>query len=175
MVARLFLVGHAHTGEPVAESVDHREEVQRRLEALGFGFFIPLFFVVSGVRFDIEALSRPAALAKVPMFLVLFLVVRGIPALLYRHDLDARDVRAIGLLQAAALPLLVVITGIGVATGQMRPDNAAAMVVAGLLSVVVFPIIAVAVHSKGSAPQVAASPAGVAAVHSDGVRPDGVV
>jgi Kef-type K+ transport system membrane component KefB len=143
MVARLFLVGHS---DDEAEH-DHRQEVQHRLEALGFGFFIPLFFVVSGVRFDLGALADAGALAKVPLFLVLFLLVRGLPALLYRGDLSQRDVGALALLQAAALPLLVVITTIGIETGRMRSDNAAAMVGAGLLSVVLFPIIALAIRT----------------------------
>ena len=149
IVARLFLVNHAAVGES-AHDHDHRLEVQHRLEALGFGFFIPLFFVVSGVRFDLAALGEGAALAKVPLFLVLFLVVRGLPALLYRRDLPRRDVIALGLLQSAALPLVVVITGIGVATERMRPDNAAALVGAGLLSVVILPIIGLAVHQRAA-------------------------
>jgi Kef-type K+ transport system membrane component KefB len=144
MVARLFLVGHSSD----TDEHDHREEVQHRLEALGFGFFIPLFFVVSGVRFDLGALGDVGALAKVPMFLVLFLVVRGLPALLYRRDLVAADVRALALLQAAALPLLVVITTVGIETGRMRSDNAAAMVGAGLVSVVLFPIVALAIRMR---------------------------
>lgn len=158
MVGRLFLVNHASPGES-EEDHDHRLEVQHRLEALGFGFFIPLFFVVSGVRFDLAALGNAGALAKVPLFLALFLVVRGLPALLYRRDLPRHDVIALGLLQSAALPLVVVITSIGVATDRMRPDNAAAMVGAGLLSVVVLPIIGLAVHGRGAA-ATAASAAG---------------
>ena len=87
MVARLFLIGHsAGQGDPDAEESSNRQ-VQHRIEALGFGFFIPLFFVVSGVRFDLDALLDPVELVKVPMFLMLFLVVRGLPALLYRRDL----------------------------------------------------------------------------------------
>jgi Kef-type K+ transport system membrane component KefB len=168
MVARLFLV--EHSDESIAgivttlddehaqrAAINHRVEVQSRLEALGFGFFIPLFFVVSGVRFDLEALLHPISLVKVPMFLLLFLVVRGLPALLYRRDLAARDVAALGMLQAAALPLLVVITTIGVESGRMRSDNAAGLVGAGLLSVVVLPIIALAIRERG-APQAAPEP-----------------
>ena len=113
---------------------------------IGFGFFIPLFFVVSGVRFDLDALLDPIELIKVPMFPFLFLVVRGLPALLYRRDLVPRDVAALGLLQSAGLPLVVVITGLGVSSGQMRSDNAAGLVGAGLLSVVILPIIALSVH-----------------------------
>lgn len=146
MVARLFLVEHS-----APASGDHRVEVQSRLEALGFGFFIPLFFVVSGVRFDLEALLHPISLVKVPMFLLLFLVVRGLPALLCRRDLGTRDMVALGLLQSAALPLLVVITTIGVETGRMRSENAAGLVGAGLLSVVVLPIVALALREHGSA------------------------
>ena len=152
MIARLFLVSQAT--EPTADepTVDHRHEVQTRLESLGFGFFIPLFFVVSGVKFDLAALGHWDTLAKVPMFLVLFVVVRGLPALLYRRELHPLSMRALGLLMAAGLPLIVVITGLGVEEGQMRSDNAAAMVGAGLLSVVLFPIIGLALHGK--APEV---------------------
>jgi Kef-type K+ transport system membrane component KefB len=158
-VARLFLVEHTpvHLLDQVADDAaahdvfDHREEVQHRIEALGFGFFIPLFFVVSGVRFDLESLADPVQLVKVPLFLVLFVVVRGTPALLYRRHLARHEVAALALLQAAALPLLVVITQIGVSTGQMRADNAAGLVGAGLLSVVVFPIVAMVIHQRGEA------------------------
>jgi Kef-type K+ transport system membrane component KefB len=171
MVARLFLVQHrtADAADAAADAdaatvadadaaadphglthvFDHHEEVQSRIEALGFGFFIPLFFVVSGVRFDLEALLDPIELVKVPMFLLLFLLVRGLPALLYRGDLPPHEVKALALLQAAALPLLVVITHIGVATGQMRSDNAAGLVGAGLLSVVVFPLVAMSLLRRG--------------------------
>lgn len=169
MVARLFLVQHsvpagqAHitrtdaprdtpaAATPHPSRFDHREEVQHRIEALGFGFFIPLFFVISGVRFDLEALFDPVELIKVFLFVVLFLLVRGTPALLYRRDLPRHDVQALALLQASALPLLVVITQIGIATGQMRTDNAAGLVGAGLVSVILFPILALSIKAKGDA------------------------
>jgi Kef-type K+ transport system membrane component KefB len=157
MVARLFLMGHSQ-GE--TESMhNYRAEVQHGVEALGFGFFIPLFFIVSGVKFDLDALLDPIELLKVPMFLGLMLLARGLPALLYRNDLDRNDVVALGLLQSAGLPLIVVITTIGVQTGQMRPDNAAGLVGAGLLSVVIFPILAMSFHAKGkSSEELAAVP-----------------
>ncbi len=172
MVARLFLVEHstpdtpdthddadAHAAAAAHDNpFDHRQEVQHRIEALGFGFFIPLFFVISGVRFDLEALFDPAELVKVPMFLLLFLVVRGLPALLYRRDLPRHDVLALALLQSAALPLLVVITQIGMATGQMRPDNAAGLVGAGLLSVIVFPLVAMSIKARGDERAAAEAP-----------------
>ncbi len=168
MVARLFLVEHRSAPSTAADEMpsphgiahvfDHHQEVQSRIEALGFGFFIPLFFVVSGVRFDLEALLDPIELVKVPMFLLLFLVVRGLPALLYRGDLPPHEVKALALFQASALPLLVVITHLGMATGQMRSDNAAGLVGAGLLSVVVFPLLAMSVLRRGGTPT-EASPA----------------
>jgi Kef-type K+ transport system membrane component KefB len=157
MVARLFLMGHS---EGETESMhNYRAEVQHGIEALGFGFFIPLFFIVSGVKFDLDALLDPIEILKVPMFLGLMLLARGLPALLYRRDLARHDVVALGLLQSAGLPLIVVITTIGVQTGQMRPDNAAGLVGAGLLSVVIFPILAMSVHAKGqSSEELAAVP-----------------
>ena len=151
MIARIFLVSQAVEPTTDAVAIDHRHEVQTRLESLGFGFFIPLFFVISGVKFDLAALGHLGTLAKVPMFLVLFLVVRGLPALLYRHDLPKQSVKALGVLQSAGLPLLVVITGLGVESGQMRSDNAAALVGAGLMSVIVFPIVGLAFQAKAPA------------------------
>jgi Kef-type K+ transport system membrane component KefB len=165
MIARIFLVSQSEAvigglddtgiGRSVDQSefskVNHRHEVQTRLESMGFGFFIPLFFVISGVKFDLGALAHVGTLLKVPMFLVLFLVVRGLPALLYRHDLPSQSMRALGVLQSAGLPLLVVITGLGVESGQMRSDNAAALVGAGLLSVIIFPIVGLAMHAKAQA------------------------
>jgi Kef-type K+ transport system membrane component KefB len=163
MLARLFLVEHSaegtHTG---GHGNPAHVEVLHRLESIGFGFFIPLFFVLSGVRFDVDALLDAGQLVKIPLFLVLFLLVRGAPALLlYRNDLGPSDVRAMAFLQAAALPLLVVITDIGVEAGQMRADNAAGLVGAGLLSVIVFPLVGLALHAR-SAPDAgrAVAPAG---------------
>ncbi len=144
MIARLFL------GADEGDGVDHLHEVQTRLESLGFGFFIPLFFVVSGMKFDLGALGSAGTLLKVPMFLALFLLVRGLPALLARSELGRNGTVGLAFLQSAQLPLVVVITGLGVADGLMRPDNAAAMVGAGLLSVVLFPIIGLAIQSRAT-------------------------
>jgi Kef-type K+ transport system membrane component KefB len=118
--------------------------VKGKLEAIGFGFLIPIFFIVSGMNFHLTALtSSPAALLRVPLFLALFLVVRGTPAfVLYRRDLPRRQLAPLALLSATQLPLVVVITTIGVAEGRMRPENAAALVGAGMLSVLLYPMTA---------------------------------
>ena len=117
-------------------------EVSSKLDAVAFGFFVPFFFVVSGVKFGLDELADPATLVRVPLFLALLLVVRGLPALVvYRGILSGRARAALAFLQSAALPLLVVITEIGLATDRMRPANAAALVGAGMLSVLVFPLV----------------------------------
>jgi Kef-type K+ transport system membrane component KefB len=123
---------------------NQREALAHKVDGLGFGFFIPIFFVVSGIRFDLTALlATPSTILRVPLFLVLFLVVRGLPALLlYRKDLPFSERLALALLCATELPLVVAITTIGVATGKMHPENAAALVGAGMLSVLLFPLIA---------------------------------
>jgi Kef-type K+ transport system membrane component KefB len=134
IVVRLFL----------AAGSDHEEEiVLARLEGIGFGFFIPLFFVVSGVRFDLEALlSDTRALLLLPAFVVLFLVIRGLPTwLLHRRELPGRDPLALSLFAATALPLVVVITSIGVDEGAVTPATAAALVGAGMISVLLFPML----------------------------------
>jgi Kef-type K+ transport system membrane component KefB len=114
-----------------------------KLEALGYGFLIPVFFVTSGLRLDLRGLvDDPAALARVPLFLLALLVVRGVPALLAARTLGRRFTVAAGLLQATSLPFIVTATQIGVVTGLMAPVTAAALVCAGLLSVLVFPAVA---------------------------------
>ena len=120
------------------------EVVHGKLEAIGFGFLVPIFFVVSGMRLDVRALfATPGALLLVPLFLVLLVVVRGAPVLLlYRRDLPRRELAPLALLSATGLPLIVVITTLGVTLGNMRPVNAAALVAAGMLSVLLYPTLA---------------------------------
>ena len=119
------------------------EVVRVKLEAIGFGFLVPIFFIVSGMQFDLDALlDSPRTILRLPLFLALFLVVRGIPALLlYRRDLPRDQLVPLALFSATGLPLIVVITGIGVDSGRMLPENAAALVGAGMLSVLIFPLL----------------------------------
>ena len=121
----------------------HLHVIESKLDAVGFGFLIPLFFIVSGMKFDLHALLHDdGALAKLPIFLGLFLVTRGLPVMvIYRKELDDRTRRSVALLTSAGLPLIVVITTIGVDTDRMRPANAAALVGAGMLSVLIFPML----------------------------------
>jgi Kef-type K+ transport system membrane component KefB len=112
-----------------------------QLQAVGFGVFIPFFFVTSGMQLDVGALlsGRPA-LTLVPVFLVALLLARGLPAALYRPMVGERGALVAGLLQATSLPFIVAATGIGMDLGLLSPAVGAAMVVAGLLSVVLFPL-----------------------------------
>jgi Kef-type K+ transport system membrane component KefB len=115
-------------------------DFRRKLEAIGFGVFVPIFFVTSGVKFDLDALlGSGSALAMVPLFLAALLVVRGIPALLYRRLLDRRETLVAGLLQATSLPFLVAATAIGRELDLIGAGEGAALVGAGLLSVLLFP------------------------------------
>ncbi|AOR36747.1 hypothetical protein BFF78_41945 [Streptomyces fodineus] len=126
-----------------------------KLEGLGYGFLIPVFFVTSGIQFDLGALFADAGTAlRVPMFLAALLLVRGVPALVYRSaGLSRAEVMASGLLQATSLPVIVAATTIGLKLEAILPANAAALVAAGLLSVVVFPLTALPLlnRSRGSA------------------------
>ena len=116
-----------------------------KLEAIGFGFVIPVFFVASGVRLDLRALfEQPSALLRVPLFLLALLIVRGVPALWFVSALGRRKTLAVGLLQATSLPFIVTASQIGVLTGRMSAVTATALVCAGLLSVLVFPSLALA-------------------------------
>jgi Kef-type K+ transport system membrane component KefB len=111
-----------------------------KLEAIGFGVFIPFFFVTSGIRYDAGALfGDPSTLARVPLFLAILLAVRGLPALLYRPLATTRETAAGALLQATSVGFFVVASQIGQEMGLISAANAAAIIAAGLLSVIVFP------------------------------------
>lgn len=114
-----------------------------KLNAVAFGVFIPFFFVVSGTRLDVEALfASPAGVGKLFLFFVLFLIVRGVPALvLYRRVLPLKEDReALALFMATQLPLVVAITTVAVSEGHMRSSTAAALVGAGALSTLAGPL-----------------------------------
>jgi Kef-type K+ transport system membrane component KefB len=116
-------------------------EFRRKLEAVGFGVFIPAFFITSGVRFDLDALTSSASnLLMVPIFLGALLAVRGLPALLYRRVLDGRHTAVAALMQATSLPFIVAATAIGMDLGLIDAAGSAALIGAGLLSVLLFPL-----------------------------------
>jgi Kef-type K+ transport system membrane component KefB len=114
---------------------------RRKLEAVGFGFFIPAFFVTSGVRFDLDALTAStSSVIMVPIFLAALLAVRGIPAIVYRRTIDGRHAAIAGILQATSLPFIVAATSIGLELGLIDAAGSAALIGAGLLSVLIFPL-----------------------------------
>ena len=117
---------------------------ESKLTAIGYGFLIPFFFVVSGMGFDAKGLvTSPGALAKLPLFAAMFLVVRGVPALLfYRRELGLRDRFALGFFCATELPLVVAITTIARAHHDMRATTATALVGAAIVSTLLYPLIA---------------------------------
>ena len=120
-----------------------------KIDAVCFGFLVPFFFVVSGVNFDLGALLQSAkSMLLVPAFLALFLVVRGAPVFLYRNDLAKGERVSFALYASTALPMVVAITHIGVQTGRMRGDIAAALVGAAVLSVLLFPAVGNALRSR---------------------------
>jgi Kef-type K+ transport system membrane component KefB len=122
--------------------------LETKLDAVGYGFFIPVFFVVSGMNLDLTSIAN--APLRLIVFFVLLLVVRGLPAMfLYRRDLGLNQRLQMTLLTATALPLLVALAEVGLSTGHMLPENAAALVGAGVLSVIIFPGLAVALNRRG--------------------------
>jgi len=121
-----------------------------KLEGIGFGMLVPIFFVVSGTRIDLGSLfANPTTLLAVPGFLLLMLVVRAIPTFLcYRKALGRTQRRALAIMSATGLPLIVVITTIAVDNGYISSADAAAMVAAGMLSVVILPAVSIALLGR---------------------------
>ena len=158
----LEVVFGAFTAGAILKLVDQDEMLTHpnfrlKLEAAGFGFFIPIFFVASGITFNLPALfAGTSTLVLVPLFLVALLLVRGLPALLYRPVIGGRRAVAAALLQATSLPFIVVASQNGLDLGLLRPATGAAMVAAGLLSVLLFPMGALVLLRREAT---AASPA----------------
>ncbi len=125
------------------------EQCREKIEAICFGFLVPFFFVLSGMNLDVDAfLGSVKAMLLIPLFLALFLVIRGAPVILYRKDLPPNQRLPFALYCATALPLVVAITNIGVATASMSTEVATAMVGAAVLSVLLFPAAAQALLSR---------------------------
>jgi Kef-type K+ transport system membrane component KefB len=125
------------------------DALEEKLDAVGYGVFIPIFFVSSGMGLDIDSIAE--APGRLLILFALLLAVRGLPSLVvYRHDLAMRERVQMMLLTATALPLLVALAAIGLDTGHMLPENAAALVGAGVLSVIVFPGLAVSLNRTTS-------------------------
>ena len=125
-----------------------------KLDGIGFGFLVPIFFVSTGVAFQLKGLEQqPGALAEVPLFLLALLVVRGVPALLYVRAVGRHRAAAGGLLQATSLTFVIVAVDIGQQTGKLTAATSAALVAAGLLSAALFPVAAARLLARGGAPR----------------------
>jgi Kef-type K+ transport system membrane component KefB len=121
------------------------EGLEHKFDAVGYGIFIPIFFITSGMGLDLKTIAH--APLRLLLFFVLLLVVRGIPSLLiYRRALPARQRVEMTFITATTLPLLIALAAIGQQDGVMLPATSAALVGAGVLSVLVYPVIAVLLH-----------------------------
>jgi Kef-type K+ transport system membrane component KefB len=129
------------------------ESLERKFDAVGYGIFIPIFFISSGMTIDLKAISQSPL--RLLLLLVLLLVVRGLPSLLvYRNDLKPRERVEMTFITATSLPLLIALAEIGEQDGVMLPATAAALVGAGVLSVLIYPLIAVGLFKSRTKAQV---------------------
>ena len=125
---------------------DGNAGLEHKLNGIGYGFFVPLFFVVSGMAIN------PLAVTEHPLLLVVFiatlLIVRTTPIYIALHishetrDMDPHSRATIALYCTAALPLIVAITNIAVNAGAMPPDIASVLVAAGGITVFLMPLLA---------------------------------
>ncbi len=131
------------------------EVFDSKLTAVAFGFFVPFFFVVSGMALDVASLfSSFGDMLELPLFLLMFLLIRGLPALLlYRAVLpDLRDRLSLAFFSATQLPLVLAITTVATETGHMRTDTAAALISAAALSTLMFPLLGLKLRRDPAAP-----------------------
>jgi Kef-type K+ transport system membrane component KefB len=119
--------------------------LEHKFDAVGYGIFIPIFFISSGMTLDLKAISQDPG--RLLVFFALLLIVRGLPSLqVYRRALGVRQRVEMTFITATTLPLLIALAEIGEQDGIMLPATAAALVGAGVLSVLVYPLIAVGLH-----------------------------
>ena len=139
-----FVLGAFAAGVLVGLVLDSPEGriVRVRLEGIGFGFLVPVYFVVTGMTFDIDSLLTADGLALAALFLALLLVARGASALLWLRELGARHTASLALLGATGLPLIVAIVGIGSEKGDISDSVGASLIGAGMISVLVYPLVA---------------------------------
>jgi Kef-type K+ transport system membrane component KefB len=148
----------------------NQERYWAKLRAIGYGFLVPVFFVMTGVQFDVRALfAHPRSLALMPLLVLAIAVVRGGPALLYRRQLGTRPALAAGLLQATTLTFPVVVAELGMALGLLSSASAAALIGASLLSVLLFPALALTLRPWTRA----STPAPASARDGDQTIPEG--
>ncbi|MDD5274036.1 MAG: cation:proton antiporter, partial [Methylovulum sp.] len=125
------------------------ELLRHKLDAIGYGFLIPIFFIVTGMKFEISALwSAPLAPLQVILLLILMVAIRGVPVFLYKKAMSPDEQLPFALYSATSLSLIVIISEIGTSSGLMPPDRAAILVSAGMISVLLFPILAVKLRGK---------------------------
>jgi len=125
------------------------ESLEHKFDAVGYGLFIPIFFISSGMSFDLKSISEDPL--RLLIFFVLLLVVRGLPSLLvYRRALAPVQRLEMTFITATSLPLLIALAAIGEQDGVMLPSTAASLIGAGVLSVLVFPLIAVGLHRRAA-------------------------
>jgi Kef-type K+ transport system membrane component KefB len=125
------------------------ELLLQKLDAIGYGFLIPIFFIVAGMKFEVSALwSAPLAPIQVALLLGLMLLVRGVPLFLYKTELAPEEKLPFVFYSATGLPLIIIISEIGVSSGLMPPDRASLLVSAGMISVLLFPILAKRLYGK---------------------------
>jgi Kef-type K+ transport system membrane component KefB len=125
-----------------ARETDHTS-LEEKLNGIGYGFLIPFFFIVAGLRFDPSLLATgPMAAFQVVGLLILLLIIRGVPVFLYSKEMSLQDKLRFTLYSATGLPIIVIVTEIGISSELMRPERAAALLCAGMISVFLFPLLA---------------------------------
>lgn len=151
-----FLAGAAVAA--IDRDASTHPQFRTKLDAVGYGFLVPVFFIASGLQLDVSGLvDSPADLLRLPVYVAALLVVRGVPAVLFLRRLGRSGTVSAALLQATSLPFIVTATQIGVLTGRIPTETATALICAGLVSVLVFPAIALANASTSRSKRVVAA------------------
>lgn len=155
MLLGAFVAGAVWRIVMSSASEEDAGQVESKLEGIAFGFLVPIFFIYTGLTFDLQALvASPLAMALVPLLLLALLVIRGAAAQFSATpEMSGRDRAALSLLAATGLPIIVAVTAIGVDQGMLGSHIAAALIGAGMLSVLLYPLIGMTLRGDRAAVQ----------------------
>lgn len=117
------------------------EKLRHKLDAIGFGFFVPLFFVFVGVQFDLNAfLEAPSAWVLVPILLLTAFGIKLISSLVFRLSFSWRETFSSGLLLSARLSLIIAASAIGLRLGAISESTNAAIILIAALTATIAPL-----------------------------------
>lgn len=120
-----------------------------KLDSFGYGFFIPIFFVMVGVNLDLRPLfAEPKILLLIPLLFLALVISKVVPVYLLRIWYDSRTTLASGFLLVSTLSLVIAAATIAERLGMIDENMKGALILVAVLTSVVSPIMFKKLYKK---------------------------